>query len=987
MRDEPQEVAEERNSVGASTYPPNRVAQPPSAESPRRWPHSPTSFKDGRWGVLLPIVLVLLPGAMLYPLWSNPVSAGEDDVIYYYPLRVVTGRALSAGELPMTDPLTAMGTPVLGDPQSAVFHPATWLFAVTAPMRAYTLSILLAFALTAGGMWCYLRSLGLGCPACAVGVLAMTFCGFFVGHRVHLSMILTASMLPWWLWGIERLRRGAGGALAVLVPAGVAAVFAGHWPTVIHMGLIAGAYAAFRARPIGRALAVLSAAGVLVAVATAPQWQATLAVMEQITRARLGYATAGENSYFPASVVLWLFPFLMGGRIPNAACPQAWWGGWHFCEMIGYAGLATLVLAGSAVWVLFRRASAERSSAGGYRPVVRTWVWIGLGAGVFMLGYYLPTYRLVHALPVLGIVRCPARMILALDAALAVLAAVAVQGVLVGGVEDRLRRAVRRGATRVLPIAMVLTLLALAVAAWALSSVFAGGFPQPFVGGPDDALGAVRPWNPAVWVPLVLMLLTGGAAVWWLRDPRRRWWVLAAVLAADLSLPARFVDVPPADYPAPDPRVSPAGDWLAGKLLEEHGYSPNRTDRIGTFELTWRVWGLGDPYGRRQPELLLPRTNAVQGIAAINGYGPMQNPDHAHLLGFRIFGTNRDWRRVVRQNIWLRRYGVRYLICESGSEYEREIRAASYRSVRPGDSAGPNLLGPWTSLRRVEVAERVAQPPLAEDCVDEETIRVGASTHPPPGYGMGKGSSDEKLRLRAPALWLPAEAWAEVRFAEPGTYRIDLEVRGPGDGIANFLLAEVVADGLPAGGDGSGPTSLLVRPERTGRDWRRFEWVFEVPPEAVGPARFRLLTMSERPVEVRAVALRRAPDVGFVRPAISGRMTPRSGPIYRKVAELPPVYPNDPPVVIYENPHVSDGSERMQDVAPERIETLRWGVLEFPTPTPALGIVSPSADSIRRRLWTRTLPAGIVWGGLVFVCGPFFRRRDDRPAALSPDGR
>ena len=47
-----------------------------------------------RFRSILPILLILLaPGAMLYTLWGNPVSAGEDDIIYYYPMRKMVGAS------------------------------------------------------------------------------------------------------------------------------------------------------------------------------------------------------------------------------------------------------------------------------------------------------------------------------------------------------------------------------------------------------------------------------------------------------------------------------------------------------------------------------------------------------------------------------------------------------------------------------------------------------------------------------------------------------------------------------------------------------------------------------------------------------------------------------------------------------------------------------------------------------------------------------
>ncbi|MBN1942905.1 MAG: hypothetical protein JW849_06385, partial [Phycisphaerae bacterium] len=126
------------------------------------------------------LALAVLPMGMLAALWRAPLSAGEDDVLYYYPLRVQAGKALARGDWPIVDPLTAGGMAVLGDPQSAVFFPTTWLFAALPARPAYSLSIFAAFITAGVGMWVYLRRLRLARPAAGFGAVAFMLGGFFV---------------------------------------------------------------------------------------------------------------------------------------------------------------------------------------------------------------------------------------------------------------------------------------------------------------------------------------------------------------------------------------------------------------------------------------------------------------------------------------------------------------------------------------------------------------------------------------------------------------------------------------------------------------------------------------------------------------------------------------------------------------------------------------------------------------------------------------
>ena len=100
---------------------------------------------------LVAVAVVAVPVAMLHTLWANPTSAGEDDVIYYRPLRVMVGSQLRSGDWPISTSPAAGELPLMGDPQSATLHPATWGFAFMDADLAYSLSIFAAFSTMAAG--------------------------------------------------------------------------------------------------------------------------------------------------------------------------------------------------------------------------------------------------------------------------------------------------------------------------------------------------------------------------------------------------------------------------------------------------------------------------------------------------------------------------------------------------------------------------------------------------------------------------------------------------------------------------------------------------------------------------------------------------------------------------------------------------------------------------------------------------------------------
>ena len=895
-----------------------------------------------KWLQSVGIILLLLaaPMAILYPVWLNPVSAEEDDLVYYYPLRKMVGQSLREGRWPTANRLEATGSVLMADPQSAVLFPPTWLFAVLEAKLAYSLSIFLAFAVAGWGTFAYLRRLGLVRAAAVFGAFAMMFCGFLVGHRVHLSILHAASMLPWGLWCIESLRhrRARAAAWMAIAPVAYLTITAGHWPTLIHMSLIWLAYLCLRGRPFVRSALLGGSAAVVGALAAGPQILLTAQLLARATRQRIGYAMAGENSFFPTSVVHALFPMLMGSRTPNFY-PQRWWGAWHLCEMLGYVGLATLVFAALAVWRIYRKPKADRNlppTADSFRPLVRVWTWMFIGAGVWMLGYYLPTYRLIHRLPVLGVVRCPARMILAADMALVTLASIWVHVLLCGSSDaatSSLRRSTRRAVTRVLPVVMLATLAVVGLCAAVVWFFWPGGIGTLgfIVGGSRDALRALVPTNPAVWVPLAMMVATIGAVRFWLARPRGRAdvaarplkWpgrpghfsgrvvVLVGVLVIDLFFVAGFVDVQGAGRVGQDPDASPAAAWLWNHAPADPPF------RVWGLSGDLERFGLAGSYHHRGAELLLPKTCEAMGLATINSYGPFQSPAHARLFGFRIFGTTRGWADLLRRNYPLSLYGVRYVI--ASDRRHREVLESVRIPAGGPPRDGPELIAEKWDLKNAE-------------------LRGG------------------NLWLRTPVLWRTSEAWQRMRLEPQAVYRIRLEARGPEGGAANFLQADYFeqADGRWYSAEG---LQLIAHAEQIGTDWRRFEWTFRCPRKSFGEAGqtfLRVFTMSERPIEVRAVSLRRS---HWPVPAnLGNRLAPGRG-VYAKRAELGALNAGDARVVIYEN---LLWSPARATVSPEaaRIEAFR----QAPESSGEVPDVSLHVDGDPSGLLYRlTLPAGGVY--------------------------
>ena len=905
--------------------------------------------------ILVVLILLALPSVMLHHLWSDPLSAAEDDVVYYYPLRKMVGDSLRQGQLPLYNAREAAGMPLLADPQTAIGHPTTWLFAVLDAKAAYTLSLLIAFSLAGGGAYLYLRRLGLVRPAAMFGAVAFMFCGFMVGHRVHLAMITAAAMLPWGLWCIEGLRNRphsdnvTDSASAFNVPPAhvnrVAAalwlvavayllIAAGHWPTLIHVGLVWVAYMLFRARPLAPALVL---AGLAVALATAANWpqiEMTRELMAQATRQKIEIGVAGENSFLPTSAILALFPFFQGNRHPNFFS-QPWWGSWHLCEMLGYVGLITLALAIGCIWRLFRRkprryrklAAADPVAANRqleeyrhpFTPLVRCWTWLLILCGIFMAGYYLPTYYAVYEIPVLSVVRCPARMVLAVDLGLATLAALAVHAIATASAADgrvhRLARSCRNSALLVLPLTMAAGVAFFYHAGKQLKPFFADKLPEPFVGGASSMIDACYIGNPAIYVPIILMALTAATMTLWVWRRQRAWaaaagaekkrgtvqsngtapsgadlldlaqrrallssgrseggsWMavlLVALLLADLYTITGFVDVPSDDASRVDPDVSPAAAWLVA----------NRGEDLSRY----RVWGLSSSYHQRSNELLLPKTSGVLGVSTIGNYGPFHSPYLTQMLGSRAWGCSAHWESLLRRNHVLSGYGVKYIVTAQ-PQYRRVLESVTV--PRKAAAPGPNLLGPTWQTERASVEGGV-------------------------------------LSLQTFHMAYRSEARQDVAVPGGRYYRVALDCRSADGGPAFYVHAGVLfwRDGQCVE---HGQYGLTIEAEQVSGGWRHYERTFYLPPVAPELRTFfSVYSLGSRRLEVRNVTLQEAAPEQPV--MISTRLS-AGDRVYNRLVELPPLHAGQPPVAIYENRLAEPlGKLPMTQPSGELVEKVKW---------------------------------------------------------------
>jgi hypothetical protein len=429
-----------------------------------------------------------------------------------------------------------------------------------------------------------------------------------------------------------RLRRAWGDSVwyAVGVASVACSALAGHPQIFVYMLALGGAYALVRGWRAGGAhwryyflcaLLVLTGTG-LAAIQLLPT--AELAALS--LRASLGFAEFVSYALPLRQTPMLLFPYLFGGSpgtfydLPYFGAWGSEAGGWGAGELSGYLGLLPLLLASIGFFAARRRGLA--------------WFWLAACAVAFLLvlGDATPLARLTYQLPVVNKFRVPARHFMELSLGTSVLAAFGAHAVLERAASNRLikRTVVVAGGV----------MLACLVAVVALSDrMNAAAFetlqrPLSFL-----------PWaNPAIGVPLLVLLAAAGVVLYWRRRPHSaaRSALLLVVLALDLASFTWFYEwhygPPYKVFQSPPLAAVPLRDELAAtrqRLLPVRG----GTGRVSEIP---------------------PDLSKLWNFPSASGYGPFILSRVSRLLTMPPHGSVDDaWRDPA--NLGLDVLGVRYL--------------------------------------------------------------------------------------------------------------------------------------------------------------------------------------------------------------------------------------------------------------------------------------------------------------------------------------
>ncbi len=444
------------------------------------------------------------------PALLNHLVLGPDDgMLFNVPLRVAAAQIVWSGYLPLWNPYIFGGMPLLAAAQGGLLFPLNWFYLVFSPVVATDLMVISAYMVAASGAYLYARRTGASVAGAVATSLVWQWGGFLIGQISHINIVHTAAMLPWVLWALERYAhdscRARGAVLAALV---ALQVFAGHQQTSAYSLVLVAAYAIVMAltdRPLRRrylsSLAFTSIGLLLAAVQIVP----TFELLRNSLRVTATYDFFVSFSMPRRFVSTFLAPYIMGGG-DGRLFRAPYIGQAFYVEYIAYAGVLAIMMALVALIL---------------KPDARTKFWAIAGLGCLMLafgsGAPLYLYKLIYYVPVLNLFRVPARHLMEVNFAIAVLAGRGLTSLAA-------MRGSRQAMQRVAIVAGSVFLLTCLVVTWWRPANFhlARQAPVTFLRAPE------------LFVPILVAAVSGWALWAFARRRRGRTGVLLAVLAIDL---------------------------------------------------------------------------------------------------------------------------------------------------------------------------------------------------------------------------------------------------------------------------------------------------------------------------------------------------------------------------------------------------------------------------------------------------------------------
>ncbi|MBO0798807.1 MAG: YfhO family protein, partial [Blastocatellia bacterium] len=704
-------------------------------------------------------ILALLPVIYFAPmLLSGLALLPGDEVMKILGERILLGKIIAAGRLPLWNPYTLAGAPLLANGYSGAFYPPNWIFALFSPVTATNIMVITTFYLSLIGSYLYGRRIGMTRLGGIICGIAFTFSGFMIAEMGIGPRLAAAAWLPWVLLAVESLRQKGSWRWVTLGSIFLALqFFAGDPPTSFFTILICLLIVVGRGKHDSRqfirnAVAMFVCGLLLSMVQIVPLRELALLAAEKGFR----YETFANPSFTTIQVLKLIIPVKTGGNtLPGELSYPA--------EFYIYFGLLTLIL--TIVALYGRRGNKQ----------VSFWTITGL------LSLYLAfsnKRQLFYYLPYNDFLNDPAIHLYLFSFSLAVLAGLGAS--YIAKVEPKI---VSRILKWISPAFIAIALLAFLVAIILTDITYTDGLLS--LAFTAMSLLAVRAYAQrrnilcAVLLVFVFMadLMTFGLAFHRERNE------------SITDIKERLQDPPTVQF------------------IKSHESDLN----------SFRIIGYSAKAQGVNYDLLdFPNLSLARGLQSINGIEELRSAWHAQITGdIELDESGITPNLFSPGNQWLNLLNVKYCLLEEnsfndekpGSERGNSLDFIRTHWRRVGRFAGVSIYENGKFLPRAWFVKRLA---VAKESEIAQIISSGSMTDGSPfdpnEIALLPGEYYQQSDAKLPAIGDPVDARAEVMRYEPN--RIELNTRNDQPGF--LVLSELYYRGWGARIDGKKASVELV---------------------------------------------------------------------------------------------------------------------------------------------------------------------------------
>lgn len=271
--------------------------------------------------------------------WGPVKNAAMPDIItQIYPWRYIAIDIWKQGQVPLWNPYTFSGNPLLANYQSGVLSPFNILFFTLPFVDAWSILVLLQPLLAGLFMYLFVRSLKVSKTGSLMSSVSFMFCGFITSWMGYATLGYAILFLPFSLFCIEKYYQNQKNIFLFLLSLTILlSFFSGHFQTSLYFFLTILAYITYK---------FFSTKGILNTLyLILYTCFGLLLVMPQVLPSIELYLESFRSSFFQTGgiPIQYLPSFLAPDFFGNPVTRNTWFG--HYAEWNAYIGVLPFMLA------------------------------------------------------------------------------------------------------------------------------------------------------------------------------------------------------------------------------------------------------------------------------------------------------------------------------------------------------------------------------------------------------------------------------------------------------------------------------------------------------------------------------------------------------------------------------------------------------------------------------------------------------------------